>query len=88
LKVASKYGYDDIVRLLLGNEVPAAIYELCAAVLSGHKQIVKELLDNGAGVNETDSEMDTAIIHAAKSENCAILALLLDEGADMKATVS
>ncbi|PQE06277.1 ankyrin repeat protein [Rutstroemia sp. NJR-2017a BBW] len=86
LEIASGYGQDNVVKLLLDNGVAATTGALRAAVLFGHTKVVKQLLDNGVGVNEPDP--DTEIIYAAKSGNCAVMALLLDKGADMNATVS
>ena len=71
------------VRLSLG-------YALIEAVLQGHKDTVKLLLDNGADPNveggpnsDCSLECTSALIEAAKKGHTDMVTLLLDKGADI-----
>jgi ankyrin repeat protein len=55
---------------------------LHAAVLSGHQEVVKELLDYGVDTSAVDSKAQTAPHLAAQRYSLKILELLLVGGAD------
>lgn len=86
MEIASKFGQDAIVQLLLNNGVPARVQSLHFAVLWEHESVVKTLLSNGVEFN--GEEGDRAIMHAAKLGNCSMVASLLYKGANMSATAS
>ena len=85
LRVASRRGYEKIVRILLnaGAKVNANNPKcylgsaLCAASYSGHEEVVRILLDAGANSNE-----DNTVEEAARGGSVAIVQLLLHAGAN------
>lgn len=54
-----------------------------AAAWSGHEEIVRLLIADGADVNKTDLEGRTALIAAAYMGHTDIVTHLLDHGADI-----
>jgi ankyrin repeat protein len=55
------------------------------AVLDGHEEVVKELLDHGVDISTTDFKGRTALHLAAQGYSLGVLTLLLERGADMAA---
>ena len=59
---------------------------LTHAVLKGHVEIVKLLLDSGADINKTNEYGETPLFTAAAEGHEQIVKLLLDSGADINKT--
>ena len=57
------------------------------AAASGRIDIVKELINAGADVDERDSNDETALIHAVMSDSARVVGCLIDEGAAVDAQV-
>ncbi len=55
---------------------------LCAAALSGHADIVEQLLKAGADPNLADADQSTALIHAVIADDPICVRLLMEAGAD------
>jgi ankyrin repeat protein len=95
LYIASLRGHIDIVRSLLNakakidqttkNEKHTALH---AASHQGHTEIVQVLIDKNANVNQADIHGCTPLCIAAHTNRIAIVALLLDHGADIHAIVT
>ena len=56
------------------------------AVLSGDQEVVRALLQSGAGVNARDRYGQTALMLAAHRGHAAIVELLIEHGADLDVT--
>ena len=98
LHFACKAGSTDMVRTLLGaGRLPggqgrcsawqqvhsrARISPLCLAAQSGDEECVQALLEEGIAVDAADAEGLTALGHAVRAGNAALVRLLLDAGAD------
>ena len=87
--LASAYGMNDIVTILLSN---GADVNFCIrgrerpihhAAREGHNDVTQTLLLNGARVDEVDERGDTALILAAKFGHPFVLKTLVEHGADM-----
>ena len=85
LRMASDYGYTEIVRLLIENgdlDVNATDYDddgrtaLHLASIKGHTEIVKMLLEKGADVNAKDTLDRTALQYASQNGHTEIVKLL------------
>ena len=85
LRMASDYGYTEIVRLLIENgdlDVNATDYDddgrtaLHLASIKGHTEIVKMLLEKGADVNAKDTLDRTALQYASQNGHAEIVKLL------------
>jgi ankyrin repeat protein len=61
---------------------------LKAASFGGHREVVEELLDNGADVNAKDYKGYTALMAACAFNRPEVVQLLLDKGADVNAMAS
>jgi ankyrin repeat protein len=91
LALASKYGYSEIVQILLraGADVNEkdvnGFTALMLSAYSGHADVVKILLEAGADVNVRDIYGDTPLIEAAMSGNMETVTIFLDAGADIDA---
>ncbi|KAF2626358.1 hypothetical protein BU25DRAFT_432165 [Macroventuria anomochaeta] len=98
LTVASFFGHDTVVKLLLnkganvnaqdgkyGNALQAASAEGhdTAASTRGHEQIVKMLLDNKAEVNAQGGRYGNALQAASEEGHEQIVKMLLDKGANL-----
>ena len=89
LGVAARWGYSDIVSLLLDRgadaNAPDDVYgsALGAATWIGHEGIVSMLLDRGADVNSSDGDNRPALSEAARRGHMEIVSILLDQGADV-----
>lgn len=53
------------------------------AAVNSHPQLLKILLDRGAGINNVDMKGQTALIHAVQKEESATMEYLLNRGADL-----
>lgn len=80
LKVLISHGAD-VNRTIQGNVVPGITPLMSAARLVGG-EAVEVLLDAGARLRETDSEGQTALIHAAIGGKADAVRILLAGGAD------
>ncbi|KAJ3886736.1 ankyrin repeat-containing domain protein [Lentinula edodes] len=88
-------GLSEGVQKLISEPETAKVYinmtggaygnPLQAASFSGHKAIVKLLLEKGADVNAQGGEYGNALQAAAYGKNEAIVKLLLENGADVNA---
>jgi hypothetical protein len=58
---------------------------LHSAVLGGHEEVVKELLDHGVDTSTADCKGRTALHLAAQCYSLGVLRLILERGADMAA---
>ena len=57
---------------------------LSVAVIKGHTELVKQLIESGADVNARDYEWNTPLMHAVGEFNLAILDLLIKNNAKFK----
>ncbi len=57
--------------------------ELISAVIRNNMQLVRQLLDQKADINEKDKDGNTALNHAADLGYIEIVRLLVDKGADL-----
>ncbi|XP_041371421.1 uncharacterized protein LOC121384979 [Gigantopelta aegis] len=87
--VASAYGMNDIVTILLSN---GADVNFCIrgrerpihhAAREGHTDVILTLLSHGARIDEADERGDTSLILAAKFGHPFVLQTLVKHGADM-----
>lgn len=91
LGIASHFGKEDIVRLLLRNGADPnepsqngyQVYPLHAALGSNNDSIAKMLIEAGAEVNVMQSSRITPLHLAAQQGNIDIIILLLEHGADI-----
>jgi len=56
-----------------------------AAESGDHGEMVKLLLEKGAGVNERSSDGNTPLLHAARKGRAGIVRILAGKGADINA---
>jgi hypothetical protein len=90
LHVASCFGHDEVVYLLLQHHVDVNITSsrslkwapLLFASQRGHVKIVQLLLENGADINAADTDGDTSLLFASSPE---VVRILLKHGADVHA---
>ena len=91
LMIASYFGREDVVRILLGAGADVNIKgddgwtALTWAAKKGHKEIVEMLLDGGANVNQKDNRGSTALMEVTEKGYKEIVQLLLENGADVNA---
>ena len=89
LMIASYFGREDVVRILLGAGADVNIKgddgwtALMIAVESGHKEIVEMLLDRGADVNQKNEHSTTALMIASYWGREDVVGILLEGGADV-----
>jgi len=89
LHVASLWGFEDIVLLLLKYKAnvsarnQAGQTPLHGASMAGHEDVVRILLDRGADVNAKDNLGNTPLYFAAWDGQAAVTRLLLERGADL-----
>ncbi|MFC3196244.1 ankyrin repeat domain-containing protein [Parapedobacter deserti] len=89
LGVATHFGNEDIVRLLLANGADPNIqsqngynvYPLHAAIGSGFDSIAKMLIEAGAEVNVLQSSRTSPLHLASQNGNIDLIILLLENGA-------
>jgi ankyrin repeat protein len=87
LMVASYFGHEAVVRLLLERDTAVDTKErygrtpLWWAATNGHEAVVRLLLDRGAAVDTGDKEHKTPLACAADEGHKAVVQLLLDRGA-------
>lgn len=58
---------------------------LCAAVRAGHEEIVKTLIERGAGIDIVGRDRYTPLVWAILAKNSRLFDLLLESGADVNA---
>jgi len=93
LIISSRYGQEDIVRLLLQNNVNLEIRSRYArgdggtalqiASRSGHTMVVRMLLDHGAIINTQGFDKKTPLVEASSYGHKDIVQILLEKGADV-----
>lgn len=91
LGIASHFGQEDIVRILLTNgadpDFPSQngynVYPIHAALGANNNNIVKMLIEADAEVNVVQSSRITPLHLAAQQGNIDIIILLLENGADI-----
>ena len=82
LMIASYWGREDVVRILLGAGADVNIKgddgwtALMIAVESGHKEIVEMLLDRGADVNQKNEHSTTALMIASYLRHKEVVEML------------
>ncbi len=92
LLVASRYGDEETVRLLLGkgaspnSSTPTEMTALMSASKSGHAQIVKTLLTHGAEVDRRNLQGDTALMLSCHMGHLCVTGMLLAAGASVNVT--
>lgn len=93
LGLASYFGNEDVVRLLLLNGAEPnlsskngySVYPIHSAVASNYDMIAKMLLEAGADVNVVQMSGATPLHSAAHNGNIDLLIVLLEAGADVNA---
>ncbi len=94
LMYASEKGHIDIVNTFLNREENAAdvniknnfgLSALMLASRNGCLNVVKALLPKRANINDVDGAGNTALIHAAISDNLEIMETLIKNNADVNA---
>ena len=89
LYIASHLGLFEVVTQLVNdggdvNEPPKHSYALAAAVTEGHENIVRVLLEKGAGIYfQLGSAYHEVLVLAAREGRETIVRLLIDNGADV-----
>ncbi len=93
LMISSRYGQQDIVRLLLQNNVNLEIRSRYArgdggtalqfAIRSGHTTVVRMLLDHGAIIDTQGFDKETPLLEASYYGYKDIVQILLEKGADV-----
>lgn len=91
LGIASHFGKEDIVRILLSHHADPNtcsqngynVYPLHSALNINHTDISKMLIEAGAEVNVVQSQRLTPLHLAAQHGNIDIIILLLEHGADI-----
>ncbi len=93
LMISSRYGQQDIVRLLLQNSVNLEIRSRYAredggtalqiASRSGHTTVVRMLLDHGAIIDTQGFDTKTPLLEASFYGHKDIVQILLEKGADV-----
>ena len=90
LHVASKFGHDEVVGLLLQHNVDVNITSRRAewapmhyASSSGHAKVVQLLLGHGADINATDKWGNTSLFLASRDGHPEVVRHLLLHGADV-----
>ncbi|KAI9670483.1 MAG: hypothetical protein M1817_004350 [Caeruleum heppii] len=93
LYLATEYGHEAIVRLLLDKKVALELVEsrsgnsaLIAAARSGNQTILRQLLKAGAIIDFPDQRGRTALMKALLCDHEAVMRLLITAGADLEAT--
>jgi ankyrin repeat protein len=81
-------GHVEAVRALLAAKPSGAkaMKPLLTAVVHGHVEIVKILLDNGANPNETNNSDENALLLAINRSHFGVAAALIAAGADVNKT--
>ena len=92
---AAENGLRDIVHLLIdvgakvdpyvGTDGCTTQSPLCAAVRAGHEEVVKALLERGAGIDIAGRDRYTPLVWAILVKNSKLFDLLLKSGADVNA---
>jgi len=91
LIIASRFGHEETVRVLLGKRADAGAANnsransVSAAAEGGHVKVLKLLLDAGAAVDNRNQDGLTPLALASLGGHLDAVRLLLDEGADVKA---
>lgn len=93
LMISSRYGQQDIVRLLLQNNVNLEIRSRYAsgdggtalqiASRNGHTTVVRMLLDHGANIDTQMFDKSTPLLEASSYGHKDIVQILLEKGADV-----
>ncbi|XP_031331829.1 uncharacterized protein LOC116162352 [Photinus pyralis] len=86
--VAVDYNYSDLLEVLIdfgvdNYETPYADSTLSNAVKEGYHSLVRHLLDRNGNVNDLNSSGESLVMVAAKSDDVAMVKLLLERGADV-----
>lgn len=79
-------GHTRVVEAILGSSSEGADRALLVASLMGHSDVVRVLLDGGAGINARTEENDTPLMLAAQKGRLETVEVLLGEGADVSLT--
>ena len=95
LHCAADNGWRSIVHLLIdaganvdpyvGADGSTTQSPLCAAVRAGHEEVVKALLERGAGIDVAGRDRYTPLVWAILAKNSRLFDLLLKSGADVNA---
>lgn len=92
---AAENGLRDIIHLLIdagakvdpyvGTDGKTTQSPLCAAVRAGHEEVVKTLIERGAGIDIVGRDRYTPLVWAILVKNSRLFDLLLESGADVNA---
>ena len=95
LALAADKGFEESVKeLLKHNNIKVDLYTkrkstpLILAAANGHTKVVKLLLDARANINAVNRKKHSAVWWAASEEHVEALALLKEQGADVKKTIA
>jgi ankyrin repeat protein len=84
---ASRYGYTEIVKLLIDAKAKVNVEEASSPIVSasfdGHIETMKVLLKAGADINQKGYEGKTALMLAAGRGKVELVKFLLENGADV-----
>lgn len=82
---SKNFNNEDGSEILTDIQIQKGLTPLHLAIHGQHKEMVELLIENGADVNNRDSDYDTPLIKASQTGNAGIIKALIKGGADVNA---